>query len=445
MPFGDNYGLLSPVCHKNENVKSVCSSSFQHILFRVCHKNDNVELVCSFSFPHSFIQEFWAAFHVKIAKKNISDVEEHIITHSDFLYFVCGSNTAMIHEIFENLIQWHILNDYTTCGLESGHSIQSLADRYLKFHDMALSLDSLSPFSPRHMQAQYFFNTVHLNITHIFFTPSSPSLRLYIGNRTDIFPNLEKVSIMIHLLIEPEPSNFYCPSDFRENLRLFSRERSLPRMEWILPLKLLLDQKFLNCLDGIFDTEIVEMTVHMAGSFVEVPSDMMKIYESCHYHSSALFSAVKLTPDTFITALANFTNFFHKLAKIRIEFYTPISCLGCQQIQALFEALYNSSFYNKMQSFEMFEICNKLSIENIQLPYDKTSRIARIEQSNGDSHSGNSRRTLYLTSGLLCEDWRTVTNFYIRLRLISKFQSDSTELCTNCVQIDKCVHIFLHN
>ena len=146
------------------------------------------------------------------------------------------------------------------------------------------------------------------------------------------------------------------------------------------------------------------------------------VYESCRYESSILFSAVILTPETFITALANFINLFRP-AKIRIEFTTPVSCLECQQIEAVFEALHSSPFYNKVRSFEMDEICSILSVDNIPLPYDKTRGITRIEQSD-------SRRTLYLTSGLICEDWKIVTNFYLRLGLNSKF-GGRTEFCTN--------------
>ena len=427
LPSGDNYGLLSPSCQKNQGLKSVCPFSFQHVLFPVCHKIDHdAEFDCSFSFPHTVIQEFWAAFHVIIAKLPINDVEERIVTHTNFLYFVCGSNIAVLQDVFENLIQWHNLNDYIICGLESGHSVQSLANMYLKFHDGGLSLDNLSPFSAQFAQAQNFFETVHLNITHIFFTQNSHSLRPYIRNKTNsMFPNLEKVTIwacLIHVH-GPDFSDFYCPLDFKDNLRLiFSRKTSLSKLVWILPLKYLADQKFLNCLDEIFETEVIEMKADILGSFVEVPRDSMAMYESCQSQSSILFSAVKLTPETFMTALANFTILFRP-AKIRIEFTTPVSCLECQQIEAVFEALHSSPFYNKVQSFEMDEICSILSVDNIPLPYDKTRGIARIEQRN-------SRRTLYLTSGLICEDWNIVTNFYLRLGLNSKFGSRN-EFCTS--------------
>ena len=143
---------------------------------------------------------------------------------------------------------------------------------------------------------------------------------------------------------------------------------------------------------------------------------------------------MELTPDLFITALAKFMNFFHKLAVVRLHFYTPVSYLECQQIQSLLKALYNSSFYNKVQRFEMVDMCTRLQVENV-VSHDKMRGIARLETHsdlNGDNHSGNSRRTLFLTSGLLYEDWRIVTNFYLMLGLVSKFQSDSsTELCTN--------------
>ena len=165
------------------------------------------------------------------------------------------------------------------------------------------------------------------------------------------------------------------------------------------------------------------MKAMIVGSLVEVPRDLMTMYESCKFESSILFSAVKLTSETFITALANFTILFQP-AKIRIEFTTPVSCLECQQIEAVFEALHSESpIYNKVQSFEMYEICSILSVDNIPLPYDKTRGITRIEQSD-------SRRTLYLTSGLICEDWKIVTDVYLRLGLNSKF-GGRTEFCTS--------------
>ena len=280
LPSGDNYGLLSPICHKIE--RSVCSFSFPHIMYPICLKNDNVELVCSFSFPHSIIQEFWAAFHVKLTKTSTSDFNKHIIMHSNFIYFVCGmysSNTTILHQVFEMSLQifgeWLLLDDYTTCGLESGHSIQSLADIYLKQRGTTLSLND---FSLRHAQVKSFLSIVHLNITNIFFTQRSPSLRLFMENRTDLFPNLKEVNIASQL-----PSNFECSFDFRDNLRLFSRERSLSKLEWILSLKLLIDQKFLNCLDGIFDFGIAEMSVMIFGSFVKVPK-FSSIDESCFFY-----------------------------------------------------------------------------------------------------------------------------------------------------------------
>ena len=66
----------------------------------------------------------------------------------------------------------------------------------------------------------------------------------------------------------------------------------------------------------------------------------MKAVIFIHRNSSLL-----LTPETFITALANFTILFQP-AKIRIEFTTSVSCLECQQIEAVFEALHSSPFYN---------------------------------------------------------------------------------------------------
>ena len=264
LPSGDNYGLLSPRYHKDEYGS----------------------LVGSFSFPHLVIQEFWAAFHVLITKLSISDFEDHILVNHDskFIYFVCGlyshSNT-IVHQVLE--ISFHsfwprrILNNYVSCGIESGHSIQSLADKYLKQHGTELMLDHLPPFSHRHVQLQSFLSVIHLNITHVFFSPYSPSMRLYMKSKTDVFPNLYQVNITVPWREALSEENQFA---FIDNLKLvFSRQRILPKLIWIIPVKVLIDQNLLNCLGRTFDAEIEEMEINVIGSIVEMPK-YWKIYES---------------------------------------------------------------------------------------------------------------------------------------------------------------------
>ena len=233
LPSGNSYGLL----------------------FSYCHKNEHGTMIRNYYFPYIFFQEFWAAFHVTVAKINVSDFTEHIFQHPHFLYFVCGmysSNSTMLRQIFEMVLQldkWpYTLNYYTTCGSESGHSIQSLADIYLKLHGPILHLHHLWSSSSEYVRVLPFLSVIHLNITQIVLSQYSPSLRLYIENITDIFPNLDTVNITV------------LPSEFKEvqpylfeNIRLlFSFSRRISEFNWIFPMQALLDQEFLNSLEDIF-------------------------------------------------------------------------------------------------------------------------------------------------------------------------------------------------
>ena len=58
------------------------------------------------------------------------------------------------------------------------------------------------------------------------------------------------------------------PVDFTENLRLLSNnQRILPKLEWFLPLNILIDQDFLNVLaSGTFSFEVGELDMILVGS-----------------------------------------------------------------------------------------------------------------------------------------------------------------------------------
>ena len=373
-PSGNTYGLLFPHYHKTEH----------GAMFR------------NYYFPHFIFQEFWAAFHVTVANINLSDFEEYILRHPNILYFVCGmysSNNTMLHQVFEKLLQtemWpHTLDYYTTCGSESGHSSQSLADIYLKLHGTALNLGHLYFSSSYKVQVKSFLDSIHLKMKHLTFTQHSPSLSLYMANRIDIFPNLEMISIRI---LVTELGDVKYPSDFIGNLRLvFSRQTSLSKLKWVLPLRVLIDDNFFSCLNGIFDIEIVQMEVSILGSIVQLP----KSYESCcsHVDNKDLSHVVKLTPDMFITALVKFENYFRKLTLMRILFYTPVLYLECQQVHALFEALYNSFFYNDLQIFEMIDACFKIIVSDLHSTGTKMPVVR--------NHSSDEGYSLSIISGLI--------------------------------------------
>ena len=384
LPSGDYYGLLSPLYYK-----------------------DNYEtLIGSFTFPHIVIQQFWAAyFYVTIPKTNVFDLEEHIFVYSNLLYFVCGMysniNATMLHKVFELLLQieWsRLIYDYTTCGFESGHSIQSLVDIYLKLQGTALKLDDLMYSSSYQAKVLSFLTIIHVKIKHLIFTQHSSSLRLYVDacNKIDLFPNLETISVQLLLA---EPRNAKYPSDFLENLRLvLSREKSISKLEWTMPLRVLTDDNFYSCLDGVFDIATLEIKVIIIGSLVQVP----KSYESCCSNSKMLSHVVKTTPKMFITALTKFTSYFHK--QLSVMYLTMVWYLECQQIQALFEALYKSSFNNEIQIFEMTDVCLKLLVTSI-IRHGRP--VVRITVLHNSSHSsGDDWHTRYLINGQITEDFK---------------------------------------
>ena len=425
----DTYGLLSPRCHKRDNLK----------------------LVCSFSFPHIVIHEFWAAFYAKEAKMNFSDFS--FLMRSNFFDFFCGmhsSNTTMLHQV---LIQKssHSLRDYIACGSESGLGVQSLVDIYHKLNGMELNLDNSKlslnkiwlsliydqrprprALNDRGQLVQSFFNIIHLNITHLLFSLDSTSLGYLMGNKTDIimFPNLEVISLQ-----RSRKLYSYVDPCFCDNLKLVTRQRKLLKLEWHLDLIALINGDYLDC---FIDIEIVEMEMNItdiADCIHAVLNKFSRTFDNCSYP----WASYPDFPDMFITALAKHTNCFSKLYAVRIYYETQISCLECQYwyIQNLFQALYNSSFYNIVQSFVMLDVYNKLhvTVELLSLHSDKTSWIARIESNpESDDHHSDNRRTLYLTSELLFKDWHT-TNFYLSFGVVSDRNT----------QTEKFIHIFPNN
>ena len=391
LPNGDNYGLLS--AHQS----LVPGKQYSLI----------------FSFPNLFIQEFWAAFHAAINNKiDISDFDTRVILHRHYLYFACGlysSNIALLSLVFDMLRNFEnrawtgLLNDYTMCGLEAKHKHDFLAAAYLHMYGTVLNLDHLMPFSPRHVEVQSLLAILHSNITQIRFTQHSPSLRMYVANITNPFPNLNLVDIHLHMQSIVKTIVKY-PIDFTDNLRLLSNnQRILPKLEWFLPMNILIDDKFLGVLEETFNVEIGELDMIIVGSPVgEVPKDL-NVYTSCSPHWEAL-PIVELTPDMFIFFLAEFIN-FHRASGVSINCITLVSFFDCQYVQRLFKTLYESSFYNALRKFELKDTCTHSYAASLP-----DSNAVEIILKNNPARSGR-QLLLYLTlsSGLL-NDTDTVHN-----------------------------------
>ena len=401
LPHGDSYGLLSPQYFKNEYGL----------------------LVKKFSFPHFVIQEFWAAFYVAVTRVNISDFEETIfLPYPMFLYFICGmhsSNTTVLHQIFEMLHQtvfWpNLLNDYIMCGLESGYSSQWLVDTYLQLHGNELNMNHLFPYPLQHRNVQSFINIVHRNITRIMVSQHSPALRPYIENRTDMFPNLNVVSI--RFIMANLSGNVKYPFDFSDNLGLIFSRHKLRLLEWILPLDALFDQQFLDLLGGT-ETEIEKMNITVIGSVVGEVAKDFKIYANCNRSIKwESWSIMKLTPDNLIAVFTKFIDSFHKvrarpghsiahqqgIKEISIDCITSILLLDCQYIQILFEAFYKSSFYDITQYFSVEDNCHGDTISYAShVPGLPGCNLVLL---NFGNHSGINQPSnmLYLCSGLVLE------------------------------------------
>ena len=201
------------------------------------------------------------------------------------------------------------------CGLEAKHKHDFLAAAYLHMYGTVLNLDHLMPFSPRHVEVQSLLAILHSNITQIRFTQHSPSLRMYVANITNPFPNLNLVDIHLHMQSIVKTIVKY-PIDFTDNLRLLSNnQRILPKLEWFLPMNILIDDKFLGVLEETFNVEIGELDMIIVGSPVgEVPKDL-NVYTSCSPHWEAL-PIVELTPDMFIFSLQNLLTFIERVESV---------------------------------------------------------------------------------------------------------------------------------
>ena len=392
LPNGDEYGLLS---------------AHQSLVPDGYGIQESI-----FSFPHLVIQEFWAAFHAATNNKiDISDFDTRVILHRHYFYFACGlypSNIALLSLVFDMLRNFEnrawtgLLNDYTMCGLEAKHKHDLLAAAYLHMYGTVLNLDHLMPFSPRHVEVQSLLAVLHSNITRIRFTQHSPSLRMYVANITNPFPNLNLVDIHLHMQSIVMTIVKY-PIDFTDNLRLLSNnQRILPKLEWFLPLNILIDDEFLNVLDRTLNIEIGELDMIVVGSLVgEVPKDLTVYTDTnCSLQWEAL-PVAELAPDMFITVLAKFAN-FHRASEIFINCVTPVSFLDCQYVQRLFETLYDSSLYDAIQKFELMDTCSQ-------------SYAASLPDSNAVEiilRNSERQRLFYLTlsSGLLNDTDTVVHN-----------------------------------
>ena len=394
LPDGDNFGLLSP--HQ-----SVVPDGYG------IHEK-------KFSFPHLVIQEFWAAFHAAINNKvDISDFDTRVILHRHYFYFACGlysSNIALLSLVFDMLRNFEnrawtgLLNDYTMCGLEAEHKHELLAAAYLHMYGTVLNLDHLMPYSTRHVEVRSLLTILHLNITRIRFTQHSPSMRMYVADITNPFPNLNLVDIHMHMQSIVKTIVKY-PVDFTDNLKLLSsNQRILPKLEWFLPLNILIDHEFLlTVLSGTFSIEVGELDMILVGSLVgEVPKDL-DIYASCSLQWETL-PVVQLTPDMFITFLAKFID-FHRASDISINCVTPVSFLDCQYVQRLFEMLYDSYFYSVVRKFELMDTCT----HSYAASQPDSNSVEIILRNNPVSEK---QRLLYLTlsSGLVNDTVTVVHN-----------------------------------
>ena len=227
LPSGESFGLLSSHCHMLDGYKRVCE----------------------YSFPHEVIHSFWITFFA-VTQKFIKTNFLYIFSwERNFLLFYCDmysshNNRTMLHHM---LLELESFDDYVMCGLESGLNIQSLANLYLEHRESVLLR------SYQEVQIQSVFNIILLNIKRIRINQYSPSLRILYENRTDV---LEKVSIHF------DWEYHRCSFNFTDNLRLISSSSS--KLEWSLPSRLLFDQHFFNCLDGVIDTEIeLSLNIHL--------------------------------------------------------------------------------------------------------------------------------------------------------------------------------------
>ena len=341
LPFGEAYDLLS-----------------SHYL--ISHELDMP--VTELSFPHFVIQEFWAAFYVAVAANSISDFEQH--AYRSYLYFTCGmcsSNSTMLHHIFKVILEnsWpglDLLNVAAKCGVESGHS-DILVATYLHLHGTTFNVGNLMPYSS---EVQSFVHMIHSNITQIDITQNSSSLRLYVKNISDPFPNLSTVT-----LVTAANSDDKYFDDLRDNLKLISSwQRSLLEIQLAMSVDLLIDQRFLNLLRETFSLEVKEVLIYVYGSLVsKVPKDL-DIFVNCSSQLQYFDHAVDLNPQILITALENVNNCFNKVDNLVILISTPVTLLNFHYVTSLFISLQKSSFYTVLQILELKDISYAMTYEN---------------------------------------------------------------------------------
>ena len=342
-----------------------------------------------------------------------------------------SSNTTVLHKVFEMLHQidyWpYLLKDYIMCGLESGYSSQLLADTYLQLHGNKLNMNHLLPYPFWDRNVQSFINIIHINVTQIIFSQHSPSLRPYMGSKTNImFPNLNVASI--YFIMKNFSANVKYPFGFSDNLRLIFNRHKIQLLKWILPLDTLFDEEFLDLLGG---TEIDKMNISVVGSITgEVPQD----YGNCRgYFEWESWSIMKLSPEILIAAFSKFID-FHKVPRARpghslanqqglkavsIQCITPVLYLDCQYIQVLFEAFYKSSFYDITQAFSVADKChgdNILSYASHQHLLDSGDNVIVLVIIGNQSGTDLPSNMLYLLSGYVME---------------KKFDTGSAQVCTN--------------
>ena len=326
LPSGENFGLLSSHCHMLDGEKQVCE----------------------YSFPHKVIQTFWTAFFAVTTNFNFKALLNIIVylhfSDRNLVLFYCDmysshNNRTMLHQM---LLELKSFDDYVMCGLESGLSIQSLANLFLKHRESVLLR------SPQEVQTQSVFNIILLNIKRIHIDGHSPSLRILYKNRNDV---LEKVSIHF------DWEYYGCSFNFTDNLRLISsRKISSSKLEWSLPSWFLSDHQFLNSLDGVIDTEIeLSLNIHL------------QLFESFKF--TRYFELTVLTPDMLITGLEKFAASFANLTGLRVLLETKYSFFECQFIQALLET-FHTSIYNKIRIFQIFAFDSQLTLENKRLLED---------------------------------------------------------------------------
>ena len=438
LPSGNTYGLLSPRYSTDiELIKNI--ELLKNIGLVENNELDvkNVELVKKFVFPHIVVQEFWAAFHVTVvAKFNMSEFMQHFYLHPNFLYFVCGmysSNTAVLRLLILTDRSLNMFYDYTMCGFESGYSDQLLAETYFKVHGTVLDLKYLTRYTPQLVKVKSFINTIHSNITEIVLTQHSPSLRPYVDNITDLFPNLNQTTITV--IFYRNVSDKY-PFDFVDNLRLiFTRVKKLSRLVWVLPLDVLIDQDFFDLFYGMVDIDVGDMSIVVVGSLAKVPKDLDS-YTSC-YSTWESWPTINLSPYTFLFAIQNFTSHF-KLSTLKIEFVTPVPFLDCQYIQNFFKDIHRLSFSSAMQDFTMHDHCTgsfvKYSVDNVFIALNSANGSSMLIM---DLHSGLlDIYTMFVFKGVrVCkypEVYRTCSN-PLHLAMIIKDTDEFSSLTEACV------------